>query len=156
MKSPGPPPLEPFGLVLHHDGRWSHDEQPIQNRKLREHFNRSVKYLPEEGKYVVTLRHFRGEIVIEEAGFFVLAVDLEGGRVGLSDLSSDVLEVESLRASAIDGAWLCTVKRDLRPEGLAARFIHAAQAELMNAVEPRGGGYAVCLGGEWRALPELA
>lgn len=153
---PGPPPLEPFGLVLHHDGRWSHEGQPIQNRKLREHFDRSVKYLAEEDKYVVTLRHFRGEIVIEEAGFFVITVDLKDGRVGLSDLSSDVLEVESLRVSAIDGAWLCTVKRDRTPGGLAARFVHAAQAELMDAVEPRDGGYAVCLGGEWRALPELA
>ena len=26
---PGAPPLRPFGLVLHHDGRWSHEGQPI-------------------------------------------------------------------------------------------------------------------------------
>ena len=153
---PMAPPLEPFGLVLRHDGRWSHEGQPIQNRKLREHFDRSVKYLPEQGKYIVTLRHFRGEIVLEEAGFFVVSVDLERGRVELSDRSRDVLEVESLRVSPIDGAWLCTVKRDLVPEGLAARFTHAVQAELMNAVEPCGAGYAVSVGGEWRALPELA
>ena len=27
----GPPPLRPFGLVLHHDGRWTHEGIPIQN-----------------------------------------------------------------------------------------------------------------------------
>ena len=31
----GPPPLRPYGLVLHHDGRWTHEGVPIRNRKLR-------------------------------------------------------------------------------------------------------------------------
>ena len=69
--SAGPPPLQPFGLRLHHDGRWSHEGQPILNRRLREHFDKSVRYLPDEGKFVVTLRAFRGEIEVEEAAFFV-------------------------------------------------------------------------------------
>jgi hypothetical protein len=151
----GPPPLAPFGLQLHHDGVWSHDGQPIANQKLREHFDRSVRYLPDEGKYVVTLKHFRGEIVLEEAGFFVLSVDLRRGRVGLSDGSEDALDISSLRGSAIDGAWLCTVKRDLVVGGLAARVMHPAQSELMAAVEQRRGEVGVEVAGEWRALPEL-
>ena len=68
---PCPPPLRPFGLVLHHDGRWSHEGQPIRNRRLREHFDRHVGFLAEEGKFVVSLRHFRAEIEVEEAAFFV-------------------------------------------------------------------------------------
>ena len=145
----GPPPLEPFGLVLHHDARWSHEGQPIQNRKLREHFDRSVQYLPDEDKYIVTLRHFRGEIVVEEAGFF------ERGRVGLSDRTEDDLDPGSLRVSPIDGALLCTVKRSLVEGGLCARFLHAAQAELMNAVEERDGAFGIRIGGRWTPLPEL-
>lgn len=154
----GPPPLEPFGLVLHHDGRWSHEGQPILNDKLRRHFERSVKFLPDEGdagKYVVTLKHFRGEIVLEEAGFFVLSVDLERGRVALSDGSEDELDVGSLRSSPIDTALLCKVKRDLVPEGLDARFMHAPQAELLAAVEPDGDGFGVKIGEELRSLPAL-
>nr|NIW35710.1 hypothetical protein [Gemmatimonadota bacterium] len=42
-------PLRPFGLVLHHDGRWTHEGQPILNRKIREVFDRSVRFLPDEG-----------------------------------------------------------------------------------------------------------
>lgn len=151
----GRPLLEPFGLVLQHDGRWSHEGQPIQNRKLREHFDRSVQYLPDEAKFVVTLRHFRGEISLEEAGFFVLAVDLERAQVALSDRTEDRLELASLRASPLDGALLCTVKRDLCPGGLAARFTHAAHAELMNAVEERAGTYGVRLAGSWTELPPI-
>ena len=62
-----PPPLTPFGLRLHHDGRWTHEGMPLLNRKLRAAFDRSVRYLPDEAKYVVQLRHFRGEIDVEEA-----------------------------------------------------------------------------------------
>ncbi|MCP4906592.1 MAG: hypothetical protein GY910_16580, partial [bacterium] len=57
--SAGPPPLRPFGLVLHHDGCFSHEGEPILHRKLREHFERSVGYLPDEKKFIVHLQDFR-------------------------------------------------------------------------------------------------
>lgn len=154
----GPPPLTPFGLILHHDARWSHEGHAIANDKLRCHFDRSVKFLPdegEEGKYVVTLRHFRGEIVLEEAGFFVTSIDLELGRVALSDRSDDVLDIASLRSSPIDGALLCKVKHDIAPGGLDARFMHAAQAELLAAAEETEDGFAVRVGSELCRLPDL-
>jgi hypothetical protein len=150
----GPPPLRPFGLVLHHDGRWTHDGQPVRNRRLREHFDRSVRYLPAEAKYVVTLRHFRGEIEVEEAAFFVRAVDLERGEVRLSDGSWEALDPASLRVSPIDGALLCTVKRALAPEGLPARFGHGAHAELLHAAEETGQGVRIRLAGRSVPLPD--
>ena len=97
---------------------------------MREHFDRSVRFLPEEGCYVVTLRHFRGQIEVEEAGFFVRGVVLDRGLVVLSDGSEEELDLGSLEVSPRDGAWLCRVKRELAPGGLSARFSHAAQAEL--------------------------
>ena len=151
----GPPPLAPFGLVLHHDGRWSHDGQPILHRRMREHFDRSVKYLAEERKFVVTLRHFRGEIVVEEAAFFVRSIDLASGEIALSDRTRERLAVASLRASPRDGALLCRVKRELAPEGLLARFEHGAQAELLGAVEPDGAGFVLAIGGRRERVPEL-
>ncbi len=151
----GAPPLRPFGLVLHHDGRWSHEGQPIANRRIREKFDRSVRYLPEEGKYVVQVGRFRGEIEVEEAGFFVRDVDLDLGEVALSDQSRDRLEFESLRVSELDGALLCTVKRGLVPGGLPARFTHAAQAELLNAVDETDQGPMIRLEGQLRRVPSL-
>ena len=98
----GPPPLKPFGLVLHHDGRWAHEGLPLKNRKLREAFDRSVRYLAEEGKYVVQLAHFRGQIELEEAGFFVRDFDSESGEIALSDRSREPLEVNSLGGGDYD------------------------------------------------------
>lgn len=151
----GPPPLKPFGLVLHHDGRWTHEGIPLRNRKLRETFDRSVRYLPDEGKYVVQLGHFRGEIEVEEAGFFVRDFDADSGEIALSDGSREPLAVRSLAVSPIDGALLCLVKRELHPQGLLARFHHAAQAELLHAVEEGPGGHVLPVRGERVPLPAI-
>jgi hypothetical protein len=152
----GPPPLRPFGLVLHHDGRFTHEGHPIRHARLRAAFERGVRWLPDERKFVVQLGRFRGEIEVEEAAFFVRAVDLAAGTLALSDGTADPLEPASLRTSPIDGALLCTVKRAVRPEGLAARFLPAAQAELLLAVEETAEGPALRLRGALRPLPELA
>jgi hypothetical protein len=156
MTHPGPPPLRPFGLVLHHDGRWSHEGQPILNRKLREHFDRSVEYVPDEQKYIVRLKHFRGEIEVEEAAFFVREVDLDAGEASLSDQTWSPLDLATLHTSPIDGALLCRVKPDLTPGGLLARFGHAAQAELLDAVElAEDGAPGVVWKGVWTPLPAI-
>ena len=154
MSGPGPPPLAPFGLVLHHDGRWSHEGHPILHARLREAFDRSVRFLPGEGKFVVQLGRFRGEIEVEEAAFFVREVDLAAGRVRLSDRSQGPLDVASLRPSPIDGALLCAVKRDLAP-GLLARFTPAAHAELLHAVEDTPAGPALRMSGALHPLPAI-
>ena len=155
-RAPGPPPLRPFGLVLHHDGRFSHEGQPIGNRRLREHFERHVAYLPDEQKYIVRLQHFRGEIEVEEAGFFVREIDLDAGEVVLSDGTRERLDLSTLALSPIDDALLCRVKRDLASEGLLARFTHASQAELLQAVEPEGEAFVISLAGrrERFSMPE--
>ena len=152
-RAAAPPPLRPFGLVLLHDGSFRHEGEPIRNRKLRERFDRSVVYLPAERVYVVKIGRFRGLIDVQEAGFFVRSVDLERGRVLLSDGSSEELEASSLRPSPIDGALLCRIRRDGVPEGLRARFLHAAHAELLAAVESTEAGAALRIAGRLVPLP---
>jgi hypothetical protein len=142
-------------LRLHHDGRFTHEGQPIAHRKLREHFDRSVEYLPAEEKYIVRLKHFRGEIEVEEAAFFVREVDLMTGELGLSDGSREVLDVSTLSTSPIDGALLCRIKHDLVAAGLSARFTHAAQAEFLQAIEEGDSGYVVSIGGRNESCPDF-
>jgi hypothetical protein len=152
---PGPPPLRPFGLVLHHDGRWTHEGQPILHERLRAAFDRGVRWLPDERKFVVQLGRFRGEIEVEEAAFFVRSVDLGRGEAALSDGSRELLEPATLRLSRRDGALLCLVKRALEPPGLLARFSHAAQAELLQGVEDDSAGPVLVVGGVRHRLPDL-
>jgi len=151
----GPPPLAPFGLVLHHDGSWTHEGQPVLNRKLRALFDRSVRYLPEEGKYVVQVQRYRGEIEVEEAGFFVRRFDPLTGAIALSDGNEETLAVADLGTSERDGALLCRVKRELVAGGLLARFGHAAQSEFLNAVEDGKAGALVRIAGVLQPLPPL-
>lgn len=146
--------MRPFGLVLHRDGSWTHKGVPILHRRLRAAFDRSVRYLPEEGKYVVQLGGFRGLIEVDEAAFFVRDFDAESGRIRLSDGSCEALEVASLRPSRSDAALLCTVKRDFAEGGLPARFAHAAQAELLAAVEESDRGPALRIAGGLHPLPD--
>ena len=153
--SAGPPPLRPFGLRLHYDGRWTHEGHPITHSRLRAAFDRGVCFLPEERKYVVQLGRFRGEIEVEEAGFFVRDLDRETGEMALSDGTREALDLRSLRLSSRDDALLCTVKRDLLPEGLPARFTHSAQSELLTGVEDTPGGPALRIAGNLRLLHEL-
>lgn len=142
--------------MLHRDGRFTHDGEPVRNRKLRAAFDRGVVYLPAEGKYVVTLGHFRGQVDVEEAGFFVRSVDLDAATVLLSDGSVDALEPASLRASAFDtDVILCTVKRSLTPWGVPARFLRDAQGALLAAVEERADGIALRVAGALHPLPSL-
>jgi hypothetical protein len=152
---PGPPPLRPFGLILHRDGRWTHEGIPILNRKLRARFDRAVVYLPDEQKYVVQVGRFRGQIEIEEVGFFVRSVDFERGEISLSDRSREPLDPASLRPSSDGEALLCSIKRDLAPGGLPALFTHAAQAELLHAVEEVEGALVLDLAGARHRLPSL-
>jgi hypothetical protein len=153
--SAGPPPLRPFGLRLHHDGRWTHEGQPITHSRLRAAFDRGVRFLPEERKYVVQLGRFRGEIEVEEAGFFVRDLDRQTGEIALSDGTRETLDLRSLRLSKRDAALLCTVKRDLLPEGLPARFIHSAQSELLAGIEETPGGPGLRIAGNVCLLPDL-
>jgi len=141
--------------LLHHDGRFSHEGEPISNRKLREHFDRSVGYLPDEKKFIVRLKHFRGEVEVEEAGFFVRGIHLDEGEIVLSDGTRESLDLSTLEYSAIDGALLCRVKRALAADGLLARFSHSAQADLLQAVEQESDGLVVAIGGKRIPFPQI-
>lgn len=149
----GPPPLRSFGLVLHHDGAWTHEGRRFHNQRLREKFDRSVRYLPNDAVYVVQIGRFRGLIEVQEAGFFVREFDPESGEVRISDDSAEPLDIMSLTISGCDGALLCRIKQDLARGGLLARFDHAAHADFMNAIE--ADGESIVIAGERRRIPAL-
>lgn len=104
---------------------------------------------------VVQIGHFRGQIEVEEAAFFVRSYEPDSGEMRLSDGSCELLAVETLRPSTIDGALLCLVKFEQAPQGLEARFAHSAQAELLLAVEETPAGLCLRVAGAMCPLPEL-
>ena len=115
----------------------------------------TVEYLPDEDKYIVRLKHFRGQVEVEEAGFFVRSIDLETGEITLSNGSRERLDVSTLSSSPIDGALLCRIMQDSVSGGLLARFTHAVQAEFLQGVEVEGDRCVVSIGGERVLCPEF-
>lgn len=140
---PGPPPLRPFGLVLHRDGSWTHDGRPITNPRLRQLFDRSVRYLPDEHKFVVQVGRFRGQIDVEEAAFFVRSTDLARGTLQLSDGSEEPLDPSTLSVSR-EGAG-----RDGKPRKARQRRSKDAGDEAPRTVRAPSGQHA---GGEGALL----
>ena len=126
-----PPSLAPFGLVLPHDGKWSHEGQPILNRRLREKFDRSVVYLPNLEKYVVEVGRFRGEIEVEEAAFFVRSVDLLIGKLHISDGTTVEFDASSLHWSKFDVSITQLIPRFSCQSARAKRCSHSVSEELL-------------------------
>ena len=104
---------------------------------------------------MVQLGRFRGQIDVEETGFFVRSFDAATGEVALSDGSRERIDVGSLRTAPTDGALLCAVKREAVAAGLPARFVQAAQAQLLDAVEEGPQGPSLRLEKRLVPLPPL-
>jgi hypothetical protein len=136
-----PPPLRHTGLLLHADGHFTHEGQPIRHPRLRALLERSVRHLSPEDVFVVQVGRFRGQIDVEDAPFFVRAYDPGSGAIELSDTSVEPLRVDTLEEDA-GGILYCEVK-----DGFTARFTHAAQAHLLAAIELRDGNAFLSIGG---------
>jgi hypothetical protein len=107
-----------------------------------------VQYAEAENAFVVRLGRFRARVDVEGTPFFVRGFDARDASIFLSDRTREPLDVGSLRAGP-DGALLCTVKGRF-----AARFTHAAQAELLAHVEIADEGVVLVAAGRSSLLPE--
>ena len=86
---------------------------------------------------------------MEDTAFFVEAYDAATGTLALSDRTNESLDPATLAADP-DDALRCTVKGRF-----PARFTHAAQAELLAAVELKEGSAFVRCGDKLLAAPQL-
>lgn len=116
---------------------------------LHRAFLRGVRFVEDEGVFVVQVGHFRGQIDVEDVPFWVVAYDTESGLIQLTDRSREPLDAASL-APDPDGALRCRVKGRF-----PARFTHAGQAHLLDAVEFRDEIPHVRAAGRWLRAPGL-
>lgn len=124
-------------------GRWWHQNVQIENERVITLFNRSVD-LTENGTFLLVVGPFSHPIVVEDTPYFVkaVAVDEADARVllVLNDGSQEPLDVDTL---TLQGDRLIAVVKAGRFE---ARFLRSAYHNLLSHVEPRGEGFALCLG----------
>jgi hypothetical protein len=136
-------------LVLRRDMSFWHEGQPVSHPKLYAAFLRGVRYLEEEGVFVVQLGHFRGQIEVEDTPFWVVAYDPDKGEIQLTDETCELLRADTVRADP-DDVLRCTVKGRF-----PARFTHAGQAHLLDAVESTDAGICVRAGDSWLPVSGL-
>ena len=127
-----------------------HKGQAVTHPGLYRAFLRGVCFLDEEGVFVVRVGHFRGQIDVEDVAFWVVAYDVESGEIELTDRSSERLEPGTLTFDP-DGALRCSVKGRF-----PARFTHAGQSHLLDAVEGSEAAPRIRMGRVLAAAPGLA
>ena len=126
-----------------------HEGSRVSHPGLYRAFLRGVRFLEEEGVFVVQLGHFRGQIEVEDTPFWVVAYDPDSGEIDLTDQSREPLQVDSLRTDP-DDVLRCTVKGRF-----PARFTHAGQAHLLDAIDAKSTGICVRAGDRWLPIPAL-
>ena len=130
--------------------QFEHEGVLVTHPRLYRAFLRGVRFLDDEGVFVVQLGHFRGQIEVEDTPFWVTAYDADTGDVELTDRSVEPLEPDSLVADR-DDVLRCTVK-----SRFPARFTHAAQAMLLDALDTQREPPRIRVAGAWCELPGLA
>ena len=150
MPPQGPPPLRPTGLILRRDGTFEHEGVRVTHPKLHRAFLRGVRFLDDEGVWIVQLGRFRAQIEVEEIPFWVVAYDPATGAVQLTDGSTEPLAWETLEMDSDDGVLRCRVKGRF-----PARFTRTGQAHLLDALELREGAWVLRLGTHSRVVPGL-
>lgn len=133
-------------MLLRRDARFIHEGQVVTHKGLHAAFLRGVRFLEDEGVFVVQVGHFRAQIDVEDTAFWVVSYDPATGDIELTDGSCERLEPLTLSMDA-DDVLRCSVKG-----GFPARFSRTGQAHLLDALEERGDSVALRVAGEWRSV----
>ena len=142
--------IESHAIRFGKDGRWYADDEPIANQRIADLFSRHVTR-GDDGAWWLVIGDERARISVDDTPFVVSRVDGEpsgGFTIGLNDGSSEPLDPATLRLG--DGEVLYC---DVKERKYAARFLRAAQAELLGHAQVDGERFFLPLpGGERRAL----
>jgi hypothetical protein len=143
--------IESHTIRFGRDGRWYSDDEPIVNPRIARLFSRHITR-GDDGGWWLVIGDERAKIVVEDTPFVVSRVDGspgDGFRIGLNDETSEPLDAASLRMSS-EHVLSCSVKNG----SYRARFLRAAQAELLSHAQPAGSGFALPLpGGATEPIP---
>ena len=131
------------------DGRWYSDDEEIVNQRIARLFSQSVQR-GEDGAFWLVIGDERARIVVDDTPYVVTRVDgspEDGFTIGLNDGTQEPLPTASLEISQRSVLY-CDVKQG----AYRARFLRAAQIELLSHAREASGGFELPLP-EGRAVP---
>ncbi|HEY8515182.1 MAG TPA: DUF1285 domain-containing protein [Candidatus Binatia bacterium] len=134
--------IENKSIRFGRDGRWYADDAPIENQRIADLFSRHVTR-EQDGSWWLRIGDERAKIVVEDTPYVVTRVDGDaeaGFRITLNDGTSEPLAASSLTLGKDDVLYV-----DVKGGAFRARFLRAAQAELLSHVEMDGDRFVLRL-----------
>lgn len=128
-------------ITLHANGRWTHEGSPIENRNVAKAFYRHIDRT-QGGTWVIHMAPYTYPIEVEDVGFFVERVSVDGNMLELDLLGETRLE--------LDAAGLVFEEPDRLyidlPNGYRARFLRSAYNTVMQYLDQDERGYVLDFG----------
>jgi hypothetical protein len=136
-------------IRLDADGRFFHDQEPVEHPGLAAAMHRWIRRHPDDGRYILSNGYDWTYFTVEDAPFQVSAVrgGPEGVSLTLSDGSEEAWNPRRTRVGE-DGALYATVKEGAPGGPYEARFGRHAQIALAPFLVESGGVPALLLGGK--------
>jgi uncharacterized protein len=127
-------------IRLDGEGRFHHDDAPVEHPKLAEAMHRWIARHPDDGRYILTNGYDWTYFTVDDVPFFVRSIRAaEGDAVlVLSDGSEEPLEPATVRQND-RGELYVRVKRDAKGGPFAAKLTRFAQTQLGPFLEEEDG-----------------
>lgn len=137
-------------IRLDREGRFWHDDEPVEHAGMAAAFGSWIDVHPDDGRFILTNGYDWSYFTVEDVAYFVQSVRADDGVpvLVLNDGTEEVLDASTLAVGERDALY-CRVKDGK----LEARFQPAAQTALAPfLVEGVGGEPAIEVSGERYAI----
>lgn len=128
-------------IRLDGEGRFFHDQEPVEHPKLAEALHGWISRHPDDGRYILTNGYDWTYFTVEDVPFFVRSVRDEDGDaiLVLSDGTMEPLDPATARTGA-GGAVYLNVKADAKGGPYDAKLTRFAQTQLAPFLREDGSG----------------
>lgn len=118
-------------IRLDREGRFFHDDAPVEHPKLRDALHTWIARHPDDGRYILTNGYDWTYFVVEDVPYFVRSVRDEGGDaiLALSDGTDEPLDPSTLSANE-RGELYMKVKATAKGGPFDAKMTRHAQTQL--------------------------
>ncbi len=132
-------------LRLDGEGRFLHDDVPVEHPKLAAALHTWIARHPDDGRFILTNGYDWTYFTVDDVPFFVRSVRVEGGDAGandailvLSDGSEEPLDPSTVRLGPRGDLYL-RVKRGAEGGPFDAKMTRFAQTQLAPFLSEEGG-----------------
>lgn len=128
-------------IRLDGEGRFFHDQAPVEHAKLAEAMHRWIAKHPDDGRFILTNGYDWTYFTVEDVPYFVRSIKKvdDDAVMVLSDGVEEPLDPSTVRANERGELYL-RVKADAKDGPFDAKMTRFAQTQLEPFLEDRGGG----------------